>query len=63
MILLSNLPSGPILWALIDALKVIMPHTIQILNKHRVIFDFKLELQAELLILSSQPQAIISKLP
>lgn len=63
LVLWPNLPSGSILWALIDALKVILPHSIQVLDKHWVIFYFELELQAQLLILSSQPLAIICILP
>jgi hypothetical protein len=62
LVLWPNLPCGSILWALIDALKVILPHSIQVLDKHRIIFDFELELQAKLLIFSSQPLAIICKL-
>lgn len=46
LVLWSNLTCGSILWALIDILKVILPHSIQVLDKHRIIFDFELELQS-----------------
>jgi hypothetical protein len=46
LVLWTNLACGSILWALIDILKVILPHSIQVLDKHRIIFDFELELQS-----------------